>query len=314
MRSAWANVLLGIGLILLLGWGLGLYFGYPMIGFVIALTGVLIFHLRRLLQLERALSRRQRVLVPNGDGVWARVLAGVRYQQQRVRRHKSRYRRLMKEIRQSTNALPDGVIAMNERGEMLRYNAAAQMLIGLKRKRDRGQRVDNLIRHPDFVAYLAAADYAQPLIIPSPRREDGWLNLQIVPYNENNRLLVIRDITERTRLNRMRRDFVANASHELRTPLTVINGYLEALTSDDQAMQEWGQPLQAMSQQADRMRLMLDELLALSRLEAGASAPMETPVDMMAVIRECSSLGSADANRIDSLVTTDAQILGEYGE
>ncbi|MEM9171731.1 MAG: ATP-binding protein, partial [Pseudomonadota bacterium] len=46
----------------------------------------------------------------------------------------------------------------------------------------------------------------------------------------------------------------------------------------------------------------------------GASAPMETPVDMMAVIRECSSLGSADANRIDSLVTTDAQILGEYGE
>ncbi len=314
MPLAIRSVILTTALAVLLGAIVGAYFSQALLGVIVALTGLLVYHLRYLLELERVLRLRKRVRVPDGDGVWARVLAAVRYQQQRVRRHKSRHRQLMKEIRQSTNALPDGVIALNEDNDIQRYNAAAQMLIGLRRRRDRGQRVDNLIRHPDFVNYLARGSFQAPVIIPSPRREDGWLSISMVPYSANSRLLIIRDVTERTRLSRMRRDFVANASHELRTPLTVISGYIDAMYDDAQLRAEWGKPVDEMRRQADRMREMLDELLALSKLEAGAIAGSDKAVDVASLIRETIGLYDAEQLRLRVNIESDALVLGEYSD
>lgn len=314
MPGAWRGLLLSVVAALAAGALVGAWFGQPLAGLSLALAGLLGYHLFRLVQLERTLRLRRRVDVPEGNGIWARVLAGIHYQQQRVSRHKDRYRQLTREVRKSTNALPDGVIVLSRDNEILRYNAAARMLLGLRRRRDRGQRIDHLVRHPDFVKYLGAADFTLPVVIPSPRREDGWLSFRIVPYSDDGRLLTIRDVTERTRLTRMRRDFVANASHELRTPLTVIAGYLDAMRDDPKLGAEWAKPLDEMNQQAQRMRQMLDELLALSRLEASATAPSDTAVDMAVVIRECVSLFEADAGRIRVELSSDAQVLGDYGE
>ena len=87
-------------------------------------------------------------------------------------------------------------------------------------------------------------------------------------------VLTFNDATERHRLERMRRDFVANASHELRTPLTSIRGYVEAL--EDGALQE---PVTAerflakVRTHADRMTALVDDLLELSRIEQGEREP-----------------------------------------
>ena len=70
-----------------------------------------------------------------------------------------------------------------------------------------------------------------------------------MPLGRDELLLLIRDVTERVRLNKMRRDFVANASHELRSPLTVISGYLDALATD-----ETGTPLTLISDLSDHTR------------------------------------------------------------
>ncbi|MEM9322239.1 MAG: phosphate regulon sensor histidine kinase PhoR [Pseudomonadota bacterium] len=314
MPGAWRSVLLIVSATIGAGLGVGAMVGFPVAGLALALATLLGYNLYRLLDLERTLRIRERVEVPEGNGVWSRVLAGVRYQQQRVRRHKRRAREVMREVRQSTNALPDGVIVLTQDNEIQRYNAAARMLLGLRRRRDRGQRVDHLVRHPDFVAYLSADDYALPVTIPSPVREGGWLSLRLVPYSEAGRLLTVRDISERTRLTRMRRDFVANASHELRTPLTVISGYLDAMRDDPELRGVWDKPLDEMGQQADRMRQMLDELLALSRLEASATAPADKIVDMGGVIRECAALFEDGDTAIEPEVVSGANVLGEYGE
>ncbi|MEM7611737.1 MAG: phosphate regulon sensor histidine kinase PhoR [Pseudomonadota bacterium] len=315
MPSIWGRVLGSIAVTLAIGGIVGAYFGSMLIGLLVAMSIVLALHLYRLISLEATLSARKRVRVPDGDGIWARVLAGIRYQQQRVRRHKGRHRRLMKEVRQSTNALPDGVVALTDDNEIQRFNAAAQLMLGLKRRRDRGQRIDNLLRHPDFVNYLGSGDYEVPVILPSPRREDGWLSARLVPYSQESRLLILRDVTERTRLSRMRSDFVANASHELRTPLTVISGYLDAMETDaDDALRAWQKPLREMTQQALRMRAMLDELLALSKLEASAAASNDKPVDIGMIIRETKALYDNDTRSIEAKIETVAQVLGEYTE
>jgi two-component system phosphate regulon sensor histidine kinase PhoR len=115
--------------------------------------------------------------------------------------------------------------------------------------------------------------------------DDGsWLNCRVVPYGGDQKLLLLRDVTERVRLSKMRRDFVANASHELRSPLTVISGYLDALADDEQLPEHWARPLGQMRDQAERMKQILGEMLELSRLESGGPASAEEAVDVAALL------------------------------
>lgn len=294
--------------------GFGWLLGYPLVGLSAALALLLGYHLYRLRHLERTLAAGGKIIVPDGDNLWARIFGGIRREQQRVRKHKERHRRLMKELRKSTNALQDGVISLNDDNEIQRFNAAAQRLIGLLPGRDRGQRLDNLVRHPDFVAFLQKKDFSQPIIIPSSLSEDGWLSLTMIAYGGGSRLLIVRDITERTQLSRMRRDFVANASHELRTPLTVITGYIDAMNGEPELDEIWGKPLAEMERQAIRMRIMLDELLALSKLEMSKHASAEKPIDIGVVLRDAIAPYDNGAEKITVRVESANQLLGEYSD
>jgi two-component system phosphate regulon sensor histidine kinase PhoR len=119
-----------------------------------------------------------------------------------------------------------------------------------------------------------------PLIIRPPVQVDLHLALQVVPYGSGQSLLLVRDVTRQMRLEAMRKDFVANASHELRTPLTVISGYLDTLADDPSVDPAWVGPIRDMRTQAQRMNVIIGDLLELSRLEsADGEAPRE-PVDV----------------------------------
>ena len=177
---------------------------------------------------------------------------------------KREYRRLLKEIRKSTDAIPDGAIILDENNEIVICNRTAKALAGFKRKKDRGQRVDNILRDPQLTELVQSGDYSRSIEIASPSKDDSWLNCRVVPYGANQKLLILRDVTERIRLSRMRRDFVANASHELRSPLTVISGYLDGLAEDRHLDEEWRQPVGQMQDQARRMNHIVGELLELS--------------------------------------------------
>jgi two-component system phosphate regulon sensor histidine kinase PhoR len=110
--------------------------------------------------------------------------------------------------------------------------------------------------------------------------DGNWLNCRVVPYGADQKLLLLRDVTERIRLSKMRRDFVANASHELRSPLTVIAGYLDSLTDDENIPADWAKPVEQMQGQAQRMRHILGELLELSRLESAGKSKADEPLDV----------------------------------
>jgi two-component system phosphate regulon sensor histidine kinase PhoR len=88
-----------------------------------------------------------------------------------------------------------------------------------------------------------------------------------VPYGEGQHLLLVRDVSRQMRLENMRKDFVANASHELRSPLSVIAGYLETLYHDPALHEDLQGPVAEMRRQADRMTSIIQDLLALSKLE-----------------------------------------------
>jgi two-component system phosphate regulon sensor histidine kinase PhoR len=110
------------------------------------------------------------------------------------------------------------------------------------------------------------------------------LSCRLIPYGPDQKLLLIRDVSQRVKIERMRRDFVANASHELRSPLTVIMGYLDALAEDDRIPDGWKPPIGVMQEQSIRMRRLVEDLLQLSKLESGQSVSKANAVDVGSIV------------------------------
>lgn len=295
-----------------IGGGVGLYFNQLLAGLLVAAVSLVIVHSVHLSRLEEELSDRDSITVPDGTGAWAQTLARINYLNLRIERSKQRFRLLLREVRNSTNAMPDGVVALNQSFEILRFNKSARRALGLKKRRDRGQRIDNLLRTPDFVSYLANGDFSGNLVISSPVRDDAWLSMRVVAYGAGLWLLLVRDITEQQRLARMRRDFVANASHELRTPLTVISGYLDALTEDVNINEEWERPLREMRSQADRMSAIVAGLLELSRMESADFSREHEWIDVAALLKSevSSATQQIGGPNIELRLETTAGIVG----
>ena len=316
MPGASRKFVTGVAIILAAGGLIGWIYGRPDWGLLVAALAVLVWQIRQLLSFNRAVHTRDFEQFRYGEGIWQQMFSRFNYENERALRSKSEYRRLLKEIRRSTDAMPDGAVILDENNQIVMCNKAAKRLGGLKRKKDRGQRVDNLLRDPELSRLLHSGAFAQEIEIPSPVKDDGWLNCRVVPYGANQKLLFLRDVTERIRLTRMRRDFVANASHELRSPLTVISGYLDSLSEDPELEQSWGQPLRQMQQQAQRMNTVVSELLELSRLESAGRASTDEVVDVGGLLAAAkkSYVGQDGAAAIEVVSESKAQLLAAGNE
>jgi len=297
---------------LLLGWWFGRA-SWWLLGALALYTG---HTLRNLYVLDRVLEGgKRRMPLFETRGLWAEIFARVDKLRVKARNRKRKYHRLLREVRESTGALSDGGIILNADHEILWFNPAATRLLGLDPATDIGHRIDNLLRHPDFVAYLAKPA-GEGISVPSPLNESGWLALQIIPYGKEQRLAIIRDITHEMRLERTRRDFVANASHELRSPLTVISGYLDTLAEDLELPPTWKSPITEMQRQADRMTRILRDLIELTRLESAESKANQEFVDVIGMLKLIAKEFHAMAQRPELVLAleTDVALLGNESE
>jgi two-component system, OmpR family, phosphate regulon sensor histidine kinase PhoR len=222
---------------------------------------------------------------------------------------------MLAEFQASTAALPDGAVVLGERGEIAWFNHAAQGLLGLRTPNDVGLRIANLLRHPNFTEYFEASVFEREVELPSPINRHLTLSLRIIPYGNNQKLLIVRDVSDLRRLESARRDFVANASHELRTPLTVLKGYLEMLEPEAQgkgALASWRGPITEMKNQAARMESVVNDMLRLARLEAESSTKPEViavPVMLTRVLEEARAV-SRGAHRFQTQIDERLYLLG----
>jgi len=316
MSDAARKFLVGVLLFLAAGAAIGWLYDHPVLGLLAAALVALLWQVRQLLSFDRGLRTGNFDDFRQGEGIWEQIFSRFQYENTKAARRKQSYRQLLREVRKSTNAMPDGAVILNAENEIITCNRAAKHLAGLKRKKDRGQRVDNILRDPELTRLLHADDQKLTIEMASPVVDGGWLNCRVVAYGADQKLLLLRDITERMRLSKMRRDFVANASHELRSPLTVIAGYLDSLSENDDIPPGWEKPVEQMQNQAYRMRQILGELLELSRLESSGKASMDEPVDVGYLLNESRSAfeGHADIARILVDLGSTAQLSGTAAE
>ena len=316
MSDAARKFLIGVLLFLAAGTAIGWLYERPILGLLAAALAALLWQVRQLLSFDRALRTGDFDNFRQGEGIWEQIFSRFHYENTKAARRKASYRQLLREVRKSTNAMPDGAVILNAENEIINCNRAAKHLAGLKRKKDRGQRVDNILRDPELTRLLHADDQKLTVEMASPVVDGGWLNCRVVAYGADQKLLLLRDITERMRMSKMRRDFVANASHELRSPLTVIAGYLDSLAEDDDVPRAWQKPVEQMQNQAHRMQQILGELLELSRLESAGKASVDEPVDVGHLLDGSRHAfeGHADIADIVVNVASTAELRGNVAE
>ncbi|MGI9200469.1 MAG: phosphate regulon sensor histidine kinase PhoR [Woeseiaceae bacterium] len=316
MTVAGRKFVLGILTVLLVGGLIGWFYGEFVLGLLVAALLILAVQIRNLIRFERALHDSELDAIGYGEGIWQQIFSRYKYESDRGDDYKKQHRRLIKEIQKSANALPDGAVVIDGQNEIVTCNKAAKRLVGLKRKKDRGQRLDNILRDPALTKLLLEDDATRTADILSPLNENEWLNCRVVPYGAAQKLVLIRDVTERIVLNKIRRDFVANASHELRSPLTVISGYLESFGEDESLPDDLRQPLTQMQGQARRMTAILSDLLELSQLEGDSKAAMDLEVDLgvlMATTQEAFASG-INVPTIVTNVESTTKLLGSESE
>ncbi|MEM7432366.1 MAG: phosphate regulon sensor histidine kinase PhoR [Pseudomonadota bacterium] len=308
--------IVGVLLCLAAGAVIGWFYGEVERGILIAALVSLIWHMRHLLAFGNALRTGDFMYFRQGDGIWQQIYSQLRYERDRGSAYKKQHRQLLKEFRRSTNAIPDGAIMLNSANEIVVSNQASKHLAGIKQRKDRGRRVDNILRDPDVSELLDTHDATVTIDIESPVKENVWLNCRVVPYGRGQKLLLLRDVTDRKLLQKMRRDFIANASHELRSPLTVISGYLDMFADDKKMPADFAQPIDSMQSQARRMAKIVDELLQLSRLESAGAASDDEVIDVVAILTDIRKQydGQLGTPAIELDLASSASLLGNAHE
>jgi two-component system phosphate regulon sensor histidine kinase PhoR len=311
--TAFVYVVLRILAALVAGAVLGWVAGSVRLGITGALGLYLAWNLWQLRALHFWIQHRSVADPPDAMGLWGDVVAQVVRLHRRKRFHKERLTRLFRELRRSTAAMPDGVVMLDPQGEIVWFNRKAGELLDLSRRADLGLRIDNLVRHPDFVRYLRGGQYSMPVIVRLDTPTERFIAFQLIAYGEDQRLLMLRDVTREVRMEQMRKDFVANASHELRSPLTVVAGYLENFSADA-GLGELAAPVAEMRRQTDRMTRIIEDLLELSRFEANDAPIKGLPIDvsaMASLLRKDVLARPGHPRQVEVAIESTAHLIGD---
>ena len=254
--------------------------------------------------------------LPSGfwEEVFFRLQRLVRNLKQQVRVIEQQHDRFI----EAFQASPNGIVMLDDQDQIEWCNAIAERFFGLNFKRDAMQRINFLIRRPEFVQYLNRRQFEEPLLLER-MSSDGNLSLmlQAFPFGDKRHLLLIQDVTDLQKADAMRRDFVANVSHEMRTPITVLMGFLETVQSLDLEKSQRDQYFDMMTAQAQRMKSLVEDLLTLANLESNTlPAPMQAVqiTTMMALLKNDAEALSQGRHALNFESTTSCTLLGDERE
>ncbi|WP_444926283.1 phosphate regulon sensor histidine kinase PhoR [Microbulbifer sp. TRSA002] len=296
---------------------LGVTSGSWSLALIAGLASYLISVLWQQQRFNRWLANGRRGPAPTAFGIWGEIYDDFYRMQRRHRREKQKLHVMLRRVQDSTSALREGIVALEDGDNLAWWNPAAGELLGLQAS-DSGQSLVNFVRDPGFVSYMHGDNSGEPLTLPAPGNEARMLQLEVTRYGKDEALVIVRDITRLHNLEQMRRDFVANVSHELRTPLTVIAGYLETLQSSDMAPPPWRKPLAQMEEQTGRMSTLVNDLLLLARLETSerksGDMAVAVPELIERVAQEARSFSGDRHHHIEVDCEEDCYLNGDPGE
>lgn len=254
--------------------------------FSIGLLIYLISHISWLHKLHTWFKKPELKEIPEGSGVWEDVFTALLQYERNNILNQTQLNSALERFNLTANAIPDGLVILSPSNEIEWCTPHAENQLGLNLATDKNLPLVNLIRDSHFIAYLYNEEYSEPFKLKSWRNPEVIFEIQLIPFESKQKLLICRDMTQLEKVDVMRRDFIANVSHELRTPLTVVGGFLETLSDMEGAVPESLKSYFAMMQeQTSRMRRIIEDLLTLSTIESSSEAPDDSEIDMSHLLK-----------------------------
>ena len=319
-NSTWLSELYRILLVFVPCVLIGLLTGYLTLFFIIGLIVYGLWTVRQLVSLKQWLDDGADVSnAPEYLGIAGQHISSIVQLQKSHQLKKSELQELINQYDQMITALPDAVVVMSAKGEILSANQAANDLLEIDLARDKYTRITQLIRDPSFTNYFNEGIFYVPTEVRGVPTSETELSVRIIPFGESKLVLIGQDMSQSARIYEMRRSFVSNASHELRTPLTVILGYLETLALHRGLPEECNAAITAAEVQANRMKQLVEDLLTLSRLESTSSVAEDTeaiPVGslIMEVVEDAKLSSWFSNHNISTQIETDVLLKGDLQE
>jgi two-component system phosphate regulon sensor histidine kinase PhoR len=279
----WIPVALRLALVSVVGLAVGYVWGL-LAGVSIALLALAFLLLQQLFYMYRLsawLEDPEQIRLDDGGGTWTEIFAKLYRMRREDQRNRAELAEWLSRFRQAMSQLPDGVVIMDDVLFLEWCNPVAEQHLGLSLATDKGMRVTNLIRSPEFIDYIILGRYEEPLTLTV---DDRKLIVRLIPFENRRHILVSHDVTDFERLDQMRRDFIANASHELRTPLPELDGPTRA------------RHMKLMVEQGQRMQHLVEDMLVLTRLESMDYPLREEEINM----RELLGQIEAEANALSA--------------
>jgi two-component system phosphate regulon sensor histidine kinase PhoR len=237
---------------------------------VIVLATLIIFiliHIYWIYKLSNWVESPSLKNLPNGTGIWENIFAKLYRTYRQQKKSQTQLTTTLDQFIQAAEAINDGIVGVNEDNEILWSNKKAQKMLDINPKKDYNQPINYIFRNSDLSNYLIKENYEDSINI---HNANSKLDIEIKAtfFSENHKLITCRDLTSLKKIQNLRKDFVSNFSHELKTPLTVISGFLETLEDRKKIDVQSKKIISLMSEQAHRMKKLIDDLLLLSNVES----------------------------------------------
>jgi two-component system, OmpR family, phosphate regulon sensor histidine kinase PhoR len=256
-----------------------------------------------------------RIAEKSGDEI-AQVAMALDRTARRLEENFAAVRESRSELEALLNSMKDGVIAVSPEMKVLWANEAIAGIV--HRPVRMGTSVTELVRHPDFLSIVRAAlqSKQRTSTIAASLAGRGSFSITAEPLPDGGVVSVLHDISEIERVEKTRRDFIANVSHELRTPLTSIRGYAETLLDSEQIGNGNAREfLQVIRRNAERMSRLTEDLLVLARVESGEEKLDLRPHSARVLVAEAvsSMLENARAAGVELSIAPvpDAQVMAD---
>jgi len=268
-----------------------------------------------LVSLDKWLNHPSQHTVPIGDSLWEPTFSKLYKFHKNTIKMKKDLGLALDQFILGAQALPDGVLSLDQSNHILWANKKIQHMLGIRLPDDLNKPITYIFRDTKLLDLIEANDNNKSISIII---DDNKYQINLIEFGIENKLLICRNINneEKSEINRKR--FISDVSHELKTPLTVIMGNSELLLNADIEKKQQKVLLQATLEQTQRMNALITDLISLSSIDSTKNKQRNNKViveDLKdQILNNLSSLKEKKGISFEFNLDSKKNILGSFSE
>jgi two-component system phosphate regulon sensor histidine kinase PhoR len=217
-----------------------------------------------LISLDNWLNRPSQHTVPIGNNLWEPTFSKLYQFHKNIIKTKRDLGLALDQFILGAQALPDGVLSLDQSNHILWANKKIQRMLGIKLPDDLNKPITYIFRDTKLLDLIGANDNKKSISIII---DDDKYQINLIEFGAENKLLICRNINNEEKSEVIRKRFISDVSHELKTPLTVIMGNSELMLNADIEPKQQKILLNATLDQAQRMNNLIADLISLNRVD-----------------------------------------------